>query len=208
MQTPTPKTSRRYELVGPLVAGRREIQHDRQKPVRTERSGHPDPLLTSFDDHSATTVQLDDDVLAAVRLEAARSGRSEDQVVEAAVRRCIGPGVLDRLAARNRLDEDEAMAIATEEVAAHRQERRSGRRLLVEVVLDVNVLVSAVLTERSPERRVVALMRSRTSVKSLKVGHPPAEEDAEGSPSRPPGGRPGPDTPPSLVGARSHSLHG
>jgi len=75
---------------------------------------------------SAATVQLDDDVLAAVRLEAARSGRSEDQVVEAAVRRYIGPAVLDRLAARNRLDEDEAMAIATEEVAAHRQERRSG----------------------------------------------------------------------------------
>jgi len=75
---------------------------------------------------SAATVNLADDVLAAVRLEAARSGRSEDQVVEAAVRRYVGPGVLDRLAARNRLDEDEAMAIAIEEVAAHRQGRRSG----------------------------------------------------------------------------------
>jgi hypothetical protein len=75
---------------------------------------------------SAATVNLADDVLAAVRLEAARSGRSEDQVVEAAVRRYIGPSVLDRLGARNRLDEDEAMAIAIEEVAAHRRERRSG----------------------------------------------------------------------------------
>lgn len=75
---------------------------------------------------SAATVKLDDDVLAAVRVEAARSGRSEEEVVEAAVRRYVGPTVLDRLAARNRLDEDEAMAIALEEVAAHRRERRSG----------------------------------------------------------------------------------
>ena len=75
---------------------------------------------------SAATIKLDDDVLAAVRVEAARSGRSEDEVVEAAVRRYVGPTVLDRLAARNRLDEDEAMAIALEEVAAHRRERRSG----------------------------------------------------------------------------------
>jgi predicted transcriptional regulator len=75
---------------------------------------------------SAATVKLDDDVLDAVRLEAARSGRSQDQVVEAAVRRYVGPSVLDRLRERNRLDDDEAMTIAIEEVAAHRRERRSG----------------------------------------------------------------------------------
>lgn len=75
---------------------------------------------------STPTVKLGDDVLAAVRVEAARSGRSEDEVVEAAVRGYVGPTVLDRLAERNRLDEDEAMAIALEEVAAHRRERRSG----------------------------------------------------------------------------------
>jgi Arc/MetJ family transcription regulator len=74
----------------------------------------------------AATVKLDDDVLAAVRLEAVRSGRSENEVVEAAVRRYVGPTVLDRLTERNRLDEDEAMAIALEEVAAHRRERLSG----------------------------------------------------------------------------------
>lgn len=57
MQTPTPKTSRRDELVGPLVAGpsQKYNSHDRQKPVRTER-GHADPLLTSFDDASADAV--------------------------------------------------------------------------------------------------------------------------------------------------------
>ncbi|HUP68368.1 MAG TPA: hypothetical protein VM142_00985 [Acidimicrobiales bacterium] len=57
-------------------------------------------------------------------MEAARSARSEDQVVEAAVRRYIGPRVLDRLRERNRLGEDEAMAL--EEVATRRRERRSG----------------------------------------------------------------------------------
>lgn len=72
------------------------------------------------------TVKLDDEVVDAVRLEAARTGRPEDQVIEAAVRRYLGPSVLDQLRERNRLDEDEAMAMAIEEVAAHRRERRSG----------------------------------------------------------------------------------
>ena len=74
----------------------------------------------------AATVRLDDEVLDAIRREAARSGRSEDEVVEDAVRRYLGPSVLDRLSERNRLDEDEAMAIALEEVSAYRQERRGG----------------------------------------------------------------------------------
>ena len=75
---------------------------------------------------SPATVRLDDEVLDAVRQEAARSGRSEDQVVEAAVRRYVCPSVLDRLRKRNRLGEDEAMDIAREEMAARRRERRTG----------------------------------------------------------------------------------
>lgn len=51
---------------------------------------------------------MDDEVLTAVRLEAARSGRSEDEVVEAAVRRYIGRSVLDRLRERNHLGEADA----------------------------------------------------------------------------------------------------
>lgn len=74
---------------------------------------------------NATTFRLDDGVLMAVRLEAARSGRSEDEVVEAAVRRYIGPSVLDRLRERNHLGEADAMEMAVEEVAARRQERRN-----------------------------------------------------------------------------------
>jgi hypothetical protein len=56
-------------------------------------------------------LKLDDEVLDAVRREAERTGTSEDQVVEAAIRRYVGPGILDRLAARNRLPEDDAMSI-------------------------------------------------------------------------------------------------
>ena len=74
----------------------------------------------------AAVLKLDDEVLDAVRLEAERTGRSEDQVVEAALRRYVGPGVLDQLAARNRLSEDDAMSIALEEVEKH---RRTGRDL-------------------------------------------------------------------------------
>ena len=74
---------------------------------------------------SAATVRMDDEVLTAVRLEAARSGRSEDEVVEAAVRRYIGPSVLDRLRERNHLGGADAMEMAVEEVAARRQERRN-----------------------------------------------------------------------------------
>lgn len=72
----------------------------------------------------AATVKLDDEVLDAVRRQAERSGRCEDQVVEAAVRRYVGPSVLDRLRGRNGLDEDEGMVITVEEVAAHRESTR------------------------------------------------------------------------------------
>ncbi len=74
----------------------------------------------------AATVRLEDEVLNAVRREATRSGKSEDDIVEAAVRRYVGPSVIDRLRERNRLDEDEAMAIALDEIAAHRREHRTG----------------------------------------------------------------------------------
>lgn len=64
-------------------------------------------------------------MLDAVRREATRSGKSEDDVVEAAVCRYVGPSVIDRLRERNRLDEQEAIAIALDEIAAHRRDRRT-----------------------------------------------------------------------------------
>ncbi len=40
----------------------------------------------------------------------------------------VGPSVLDRFRERNRLDEDEVMAMTIEEVAGHRRERRRSLR--------------------------------------------------------------------------------
>lgn len=74
-------------------------------------------------DRRPATLELDGEVLDAVKREAARSGRSEDEVVEEALRRYLAPSVLDRLWERNRLPEEEAMAIAIEEVKAHRAEK-------------------------------------------------------------------------------------
>lgn len=73
-------------------------------------------------------LKLQDEVLDAVRLEAERTGRSGDQVVEAALRRYVGPGELDQLAASNRLPEDDARSIAHTEVE---DRRRTGRGLLL-----------------------------------------------------------------------------
>ena len=70
-------------------------------------------------------VELSDDVAEAVRRVANRTGRSEAEVVELAVRRFVLPSILDRLWGRATLTEDEAMAIAVEEVRAMRTGRRS-----------------------------------------------------------------------------------
>jgi hypothetical protein len=67
-----------------------------------------------------TTLEPDDAVPDVVRSEAERSGMSPDQV-DAAVRQDPGRSVLDSLSERNRIDEAEAMTIALEEIAAHRE---------------------------------------------------------------------------------------
>lgn len=61
-----------------------------------------------------TTVTLDEQVLTAVRVRAAREGIGDSQVIEAALRRDLGMDLLDRLWAKNDLTEDDAMALAIE----------------------------------------------------------------------------------------------
>ena len=63
---------------------------------------------------SRTTVTLDDEVLRAVRVRAARSGRRDSDVIEEALRRDLGLDVLERIWATADLDEDDAMALALE----------------------------------------------------------------------------------------------
>jgi hypothetical protein len=69
-----------------------------------------------------TTLTIDDEVLRAVKVRAARSGRGDSEVIEDALRRDLGLDLLDRLWQRNDMDEDEAMSLAVE--AQHRTRRR------------------------------------------------------------------------------------
>ncbi len=72
---------------------------------------------------SRTTVTLDVDVLRAVRVRAARTGKGDSEVIEEAVRRHLGLDLLDRLWARNTLSETEAVELAVE--AQHTARRRT-----------------------------------------------------------------------------------
>jgi len=61
-----------------------------------------------------TTVTLDPEVLRAVKIRAARTGKGDSDVIEEALRRDLGLDLLDRLWAANGLDEAEALALAVE----------------------------------------------------------------------------------------------
>ena len=67
-----------------------------------------------------TTLTIDENVLRAVKVRAARTGKGESEVIEEAVRRDLGLDLLDRLWARNDMTEDEAMAVAIEAQQATR----------------------------------------------------------------------------------------
>jgi hypothetical protein len=69
-----------------------------------------------------TTVTLDDEVVRAVKLRAARTGKRDSDVIEEALRRELGLDLLDRLWSRNTISEEEASALAVE--AQHRTRRR------------------------------------------------------------------------------------
>ena len=68
-----------------------------------------------------TTVTLDERVLRAVRVKAARTGRRDSDVIEEALRRDLGFELLDRIWANADMDEDEAMKLAIE--AQHKTRR-------------------------------------------------------------------------------------
>jgi metal-responsive CopG/Arc/MetJ family transcriptional regulator len=72
-----------------------------------------------------TTLTIDEEVLRAVKVRAARTGKGESEVIEEAVRRDLGLDLLDRLWERNHMTEDEAMDLAIEAQRATRDD--SGR---------------------------------------------------------------------------------
>lgn len=69
-----------------------------------------------------TTVSLDEGVLRAVRIKAARTGRRDSEVIEEALRRDLGIDLLERIWDSADLGEDEAIRIAVE---AQHQSRRT-----------------------------------------------------------------------------------
>lgn len=71
-----------------------------------------------------TTLTIDEQVLRAVKVRAARTGKGDSEVIEDAVRRDLGLDLLERIWARNQLSEDEARSLAVEAQHAARRRRR------------------------------------------------------------------------------------
>ncbi len=58
-----------------------------------------------------TTLTIDDRLMRAVRIRAARSGRSQSEVLEEALQE--GLGVIDRIRAKTSLEEEDAVQLAS-----------------------------------------------------------------------------------------------
>jgi hypothetical protein len=71
-----------------------------------------------------TTLTIDEDVLRAMKVRAARSGMGDSEVIEDALRRELGLDLLDQLWSRNQLSEQEAASLAVESQHATRRRRR------------------------------------------------------------------------------------
>ena len=72
-----------------------------------------------------TTLTIDDAVLRAVKIRAARSGLGDSEVIEAALRRDLGFEVLERLWQRDPLTDEAATSLAVD--AQHATRPRSPR---------------------------------------------------------------------------------
>ena len=68
-----------------------------------------------------TTLTIDQEVLRAIKVRAARTGKGDSEVIEEALRRDLGLDLLDRLWAKNQLPEADAMALAIEAQQAARR---------------------------------------------------------------------------------------
>jgi hypothetical protein len=73
------------------------------------------------------TLYVDEDVMRAARVRAARTDKRDSEVVEEALRAYLGFDVLASIWARSNLSEDEAMRLAVEETHAARVDKRASR---------------------------------------------------------------------------------
>jgi hypothetical protein len=74
-----------------------------------------------------TTLTVDEEVLRAVRIEAARTGKRDSEVIEASLRRDLGLDELERIWARVKPvpGDDDGLALAYAELDAVRGEKRA-----------------------------------------------------------------------------------
>jgi hypothetical protein len=68
-----------------------------------------------------TTLTIDGEVLKAVRVRAARTGKRDSEIIEAALRRDLGFDLLEQIWAKNDMPEDKAMKLALEAQASVRR---------------------------------------------------------------------------------------
>lgn len=68
-----------------------------------------------------TTVYLDEDVLREARIQAARTGKKDSELIESAIRSYLGLDVLDDVWSRSDLDEESALQLAYEALEATRR---------------------------------------------------------------------------------------
>jgi len=102
-----------------------------------------------------TTLTIDESVLRAVKVRAARSGRRDSEVIEAALRRELGLDLLERMWERGDLPERDAMELAVEAQHKTRGTRRGSRRWGVRAVLDPNVIISALISPSGSPARIM-----------------------------------------------------
>lgn len=70
-----------------------------------------------------TTIYVDEDLLRAAKVSAARAGKKEYEVFEAALRAYLGLDVLEAVWARSDLSEEQAMELANREIHQMRREQ-------------------------------------------------------------------------------------
>jgi hypothetical protein len=71
-----------------------------------------------------TTLTVDEEVLRAVRVRGARTGKGDSEVIEEALRRELGFDLLERLWQRDDAGEETALALAVESQHRTRTRRR------------------------------------------------------------------------------------
>jgi hypothetical protein len=71
-----------------------------------------------------TTLTIDEEVLRAVKVRGARTGKGDSEVIEEALRRELGFDLLERLWLRDDIGEEQALALAVEGQHETRRRRR------------------------------------------------------------------------------------